>query len=126
MTSPRKPTKNCNSLLPLRLPKMQIAAMATATKKKTRRRLIGNKNDRKHTFRMRKSCLVKKVGELSALCDVQAAMIIHRPNEHGIQAWPSKETVSSLLREVPRHAVARAKEARDQSGGLPPSAKSTC
>ncbi|CAA6658944.1 unnamed protein product [Spirodela intermedia] len=67
-------------------------------KMKMKLQLMGNKAARRQTFRKRKSCLVKKAGELSVLCDVQAVMIIHSPYEHGIQIWPSKEEASSLLR----------------------------
>lgn len=67
-------------------------------KKKMKLQLIENKTSRRQTFKKRKTCLMKKIGELSILCDVQAAMVIHSPYDHGIQVWPSKEEASSLLR----------------------------
>ncbi|GFP91855.1 mads-box transcription factor pheres 2 [Phtheirospermum japonicum] len=54
---------------------------------------IVNKKSRNTTFKRRKEGLVKKIKELSTLCDVDACMIIYSPDHDAPAApdivWPS-------------------------------------
>lgn len=67
------------------------------TRKKVKLAWIENDNTRAIILRKRRAGLLKKVKELSILCDVNACMIIFSPNEAVPVVWPSVETARDLL-----------------------------
>lgn len=58
------------------------------TRKKVKLAYISNDSARKATFKKRKKGLVKKVSELSTLCDVLACAIIYSPYDSQPEVWP--------------------------------------
>ncbi|ESQ48862.1 hypothetical protein EUTSA_v10021945mg, partial [Eutrema salsugineum] len=66
-------------------------------RKKIRLTLVANENKRATSLRKRKLGLVKKVRELTILCDVKACLIIFSPNDAEPMVWPSVEAARDLL-----------------------------
>ncbi|CAN1153730.1 Agamous-like MADS-box protein AGL80 [Linum perenne] len=58
------------------------------TRKKVQLVYIGNESARKTTFKKRKKGLLKKVRELSTLCDIQACAIVYSPYDAQPETWP--------------------------------------
>uniref|UniRef100_A0A1S4CMZ3 Agamous-like MADS-box protein AGL82 n=1 Tax=Nicotiana tabacum TaxID=4097 RepID=A0A1S4CMZ3_TOBAC len=59
---------------------------------KIKMELIQDEKTRKSTFQKRKACLIKKISELSILCDIKACMIINEGNNYEVispQIWPN-------------------------------------
>ncbi|XP_009789447.1 truncated transcription factor CAULIFLOWER D-like [Nicotiana sylvestris] len=59
---------------------------------KIKMELIQDHKKRKSTFQKRKACLIKKISELSILCDIKACMIINEGNNYEVispQIWPN-------------------------------------
>ncbi|KAH7542883.1 agamous-like MADS-box protein AGL80 [Ziziphus jujuba] len=67
------------------------------TRKKVKLAYISNDSARKATFKKRKKGLVKKVGELSTLCDVDACAIIYSPYDTQPELFPSPLGVQRVL-----------------------------
>lgn len=64
---------------------------------------IANDAARKATFKKRKKGLVKKVSELSTLCDVKACMIVYAPGEaQATEVWPSVPEAMRVLSRLKR------------------------
>lgn len=59
------------------------------TRKKVKLAYISNDSARKATFKKRKKGLMKKVSELSTLCDVDACAIIYSPYDTQPEVFPS-------------------------------------
>ncbi|KAH0462025.1 hypothetical protein IEQ34_009600 [Dendrobium chrysotoxum] len=66
-----------------------------------RRRLklawISNEATRRATLKKRRKGLLKKLKELSILCDVSACAILYSPNEPQPEAWPSAPEATGIL-----------------------------
>ncbi|XP_058077535.1 agamous-like MADS-box protein AGL80 [Magnolia sinica] len=58
---------------------------------------IANDSARKSTFKKRKKGLIKKVEQLSILCDVDACVIIDSPYEPQTEVWPSSDDVRRVV-----------------------------
>lgn len=58
---------------------------------------ISNDATRRATLKKRRKGLLKKVRELSILCDVRACAIIYSPNEPQPEVWPSAAEAARLL-----------------------------
>ncbi|KAK8650034.1 hypothetical protein V6N13_139685 [Hibiscus sabdariffa] len=59
---------------------------------------ITNHAARKTTYNKRKKDLVKKVNELSTLCDVEACVVIYPPTcDSQPEVWPSAATTHCML-----------------------------
>lgn len=58
---------------------------------------IENDNARKTRFRKRKGSLLKKVSEISTLCDVGAFAIVYAPDSDEPDVWPSPSEVKELI-----------------------------
>ncbi|CAN0924559.1 Agamous-like MADS-box protein AGL80 [Linum grandiflorum] len=75
------------------------------TRKKVKLAYIKNDSARKATYNKRKKGLIKKVSELSTLCDVQACAIIYSPYHTQSEIWPPTfagvHEVLSRFRDVP-------------------------
>ncbi|CAN0879542.1 Agamous-like MADS-box protein AGL80 [Linum grandiflorum] len=75
------------------------------TRKKVKLAYIMNDSTRKATYNKRKKGLIKKVSELSTLCDVQACAIIYSPYHTQPEIWPPTlveiHEVLSRFRKVP-------------------------
>ncbi|CAN6678895.1 unnamed protein product [Malus baccata var. baccata] len=67
------------------------------TRKKVKLTYISNDSARKATYKKRKKGLMKKVSELSTLCDVQACAIIYSPYDSQPEVWPSPLGVQRVL-----------------------------
>ncbi|KAF8088877.1 hypothetical protein N665_0528s0034 [Sinapis alba] len=67
--------------------------------KKVKLALMANENSRAVTLKRRSSGLVKKVKELSILCDVKACLIMFSPKEIEPMVWPSAEAARNLLKD---------------------------
>ncbi|KAF8099976.1 hypothetical protein N665_0234s0023 [Sinapis alba] len=68
--------------------------------KKVKLALMANENSREITFKKRRSGLVKKVKELSILCDTKACFIMFSPKEVEPMVWPSAEAARNLLEDT--------------------------
>ncbi|BFG38444.1 hypothetical protein CerSpe_247180 [Prunus speciosa] len=58
---------------------------------------IENNNVRKKRFRKRKGSLLKKVSEISTLCDAGAFAIVYAPDSDEPDVWPSPSEVKELI-----------------------------
>ncbi|KAF3606456.1 hypothetical protein DY000_02050871 [Brassica cretica] len=67
--------------------------------KKVKLALMENENSRAITLKKRRSGLVKKVKEISTLCDVKACLIMFSPKEVEPMVWPSAEAARNLLKD---------------------------
>ncbi|KFK38546.1 hypothetical protein AALP_AA3G128000 [Arabis alpina] len=67
------------------------------TRKKIQLAWIANENARTISLKKRRLGLVKKVSQLSILCDVKACLIVFSPEEAEPLVWPSVEAVRDLL-----------------------------
>ncbi|KAI3698319.1 hypothetical protein L2E82_41778 [Cichorium intybus] len=67
------------------------------TRKKVKLAFIVNDSARKATYKKRKKGLMKKVNELSTLCDIDACAIIYSPYEAQPEVWPENNRVQHVL-----------------------------
>ncbi|XP_074364253.1 agamous-like MADS-box protein AGL80 [Apium graveolens] len=72
------------------------------TRKKVKLAFISNDASRKATFKKRKKGLMKKVGELSTLCGIDACAIIYSQYEPRPEVWPNTEGVQRVLAQFKR------------------------
>ncbi|XP_074363208.1 agamous-like MADS-box protein AGL80 [Apium graveolens] len=72
------------------------------TRKKVKLAFISNDASRKATFKKRKKGLMKKVGELSTLCGIDACAIIYSQYEPRPEVWPNTEGVQRVLSQFKR------------------------
>ncbi|MCI12224.1 agamous-like MADS-box protein AGL80-like, partial [Trifolium medium] len=61
------------------------------TRRKVKLAFISNDSARKATYKKRKRGIIKKVRELTILCDVPACVIISNPFNSETVAWPDPE-----------------------------------
>ncbi|KAI3925923.1 hypothetical protein MKW98_028059 [Papaver atlanticum] len=66
-------------------------------RKKVKLAYIADASARKATFRKRRKGLLKKVNELSTLCDVSACAIVYGPYEPQPEVWPEKPEALRVL-----------------------------
>ncbi|GAA0169177.1 MADS box transcription factor [Lithospermum erythrorhizon] len=66
-------------------------------RKKVKLELLQCMSERKVSFRKRNTGLVKKLSELSTLCDVDVCDIILNPFHSSFDVWPSLPGVQSVL-----------------------------
>lgn len=60
---------------------------------------LANDNIRKSTLRKRRVGLLKKIEELSTLCEVESAVVVYAwGEEEELVVWPSQEVVEERLR----------------------------
>ncbi|XP_062028581.1 agamous-like MADS-box protein AGL80 [Rosa rugosa] len=74
-------------------------------RRKVRLHYVANEISRRTTFRKRKKGLLKKVGEITTLCDIKAAVIIYSPFDGEPEVFPSLPEVNELLtkfRDMPQ------------------------
>ncbi|CAH8383024.1 unnamed protein product [Eruca vesicaria subsp. sativa] len=69
-------------------------------RRKVRHRLISDNSTRRVTFRKRKDGLLKKLNELTILCDLQACAIIYSDYKEGPEVWPNRTEVRVLLDQL--------------------------
>ncbi|KAK4492921.1 hypothetical protein RD792_000248 [Penstemon davidsonii] len=67
------------------------------TRKKVTLKFMSNVSERKVSLKKRKKGLIKKVTELSILCNVDACAIIYSPFESQPEVWPSPEGTTAML-----------------------------
>ncbi|XP_027158737.1 agamous-like MADS-box protein AGL80 [Coffea eugenioides] len=72
------------------------------TRKKVKLAFITNDSARKATFKKRKKGLMKKVGELSTLCGIDACAIIYSPYESQPEVWPNTMGVQRVISQFKR------------------------
>lgn len=72
---------------------------------------ITNERKRRETLRKRKAGLLKKVSELTTLCDLEAAVVVYSRGDIQPTVWPSKSearaTISKFLRRPELERKAR-------------------
>ncbi|KAJ8434874.1 hypothetical protein Cgig2_003313 [Carnegiea gigantea] len=72
------------------------------TRKKVKLAFITNDSARKATYKKRKRGLLKKMDELTTLCDVKACAILYTPYEARPVVWPgpsgAREVIASFKR----------------------------
>ncbi|XP_021775587.1 agamous-like MADS-box protein AGL80 [Chenopodium quinoa] len=72
------------------------------TRKKVKLAFIANDSARKATYKKRKRGLLKKMDELTTLCDVKACAILYSPYETRPVVWPApsgaKDVIASFKR----------------------------
>ncbi|KAK9945868.1 hypothetical protein M0R45_011362 [Rubus argutus] len=66
-------------------------------RRKVRLSFITNDGSRKSTFKKRKKGIIKKVSEITTLCDIKAAAIIYSPYDSQPEVWPNPTAAHSLL-----------------------------
>ncbi|CAJ1960573.1 unnamed protein product [Sphenostylis stenocarpa] len=72
--------------------------LTVMARKKVDLTFITKASKRKATFKKRKNGLIKKIGEISILCGIQACAIIYTPDEPDQpEVWPSEEGVESAV-----------------------------
>ncbi|KAK1256884.1 hypothetical protein QJS04_geneDACA024122 [Acorus gramineus] len=83
---------------------------------------IPNDTTRRRIFLKRKACLLKKVSELTLLCDVPACVLVAAPCDTNPVIWPSAfdaRTMIARFRDLPTSSTtSRDKRALDQEGFL--------
>ncbi|OIV95714.1 hypothetical protein TanjilG_01508 [Lupinus angustifolius] len=72
------------------------------TRKKVKLAFIVNDASRKATYKKRKKGLMKKVGELSTLCGIDACAIVYSPYDPQPEVWPSPIGVQRVLAKFRR------------------------
>ncbi|KAI3698321.1 hypothetical protein L2E82_41780 [Cichorium intybus] len=72
------------------------------TRKKVKLAFITNDSARKATYKKRKKGLMKKVNELSTLCDIEACAIIYSPYEAQPEVWPTNSGLQRVLAQFKR------------------------
>ncbi|XP_010558917.1 PREDICTED: agamous-like MADS-box protein AGL80 [Tarenaya hassleriana] len=88
-------------------------------KRKVKLAWIVNENARKASLKKRKLGLVKKVQELTILCDVKACLIIFSADEAAPLVWPNPEVARGLLdRYFALPDIERSKKATNQESYL--------
>ncbi|KAJ0984152.1 hypothetical protein J5N97_002508 [Dioscorea zingiberensis] len=88
-------------------------------RKKVKLAWIANDSARKATFKKRRKGLMKKVKELSILCDVKACAIVYGPDEKRPEVWPSEpETMRVLSRFKSMPEMEKSKKMMNQEGFL--------
>ncbi|CAA6675334.1 unnamed protein product [Spirodela intermedia] len=90
------------------------------SRKKVKLQWIANDAARRATFKKRRKGLLKKVQELSILCDIKACMVVYGPYDPQPEVWPSGgDEAAALLRgfrRLPEHEQSRRR--LDQEGFL--------
>ncbi|KAI0518879.1 hypothetical protein KFK09_006316 [Dendrobium nobile] len=71
-------------------------------RKKVKLEWIANDSARRATLKKRRKGLVKKVEELSTLCDVKACLIIYAPSDAQPEVWPSPHEANKVLAKLRR------------------------
>ncbi|CAL9171708.1 unnamed protein product, partial [Musa hybrid cultivar] len=88
-------------------------------RKKVNLAWIANDSTRRATFKKRRKGLMKKVSELSTLCDVKACMIVYGPQEPHPEVWPSlPEATRVLARFKSMPEMEQCKKMMNQEGFL--------
>ncbi|RDX88810.1 Agamous-like MADS-box protein AGL80, partial [Mucuna pruriens] len=67
------------------------------TRKKVDLMYITNASKRKITLKKRKNGLIKKMDEISTLCEIEACAIIYTPNDPKPEVWPSDSGVKRVI-----------------------------
>ncbi|XP_010441729.1 PREDICTED: MADS-box transcription factor PHERES 2-like [Camelina sativa] len=81
--------------------------------------LIENEASRKRSFIKRKKGMMKKLAELSTLCDVKMCAVIYSPYNADPEAWPSREGAEKVISDFMEVLVDdRNKRMLDQEGFL--------
>ncbi|KAM1087895.1 hypothetical protein ACFX2B_013233 [Malus domestica] len=81
------------------------------TRNKVKLAWIVNDNARKSSFKKRNACLVKKMSELTTLCDISAFVIVYGEDGEESTVWPD--------RKVSKHSRSGAVEENDEPRDLP-------
>ncbi|PNX71347.1 agamous-like mads-box protein agl80-like [Trifolium pratense] len=66
-------------------------------RRKIKLAFISDELSRKVTYNKRKKCLIKKVTELTTLCDVPACAIISSPFDSQPEVWPNREGAMKVI-----------------------------
>lgn len=69
------------------------------TRKRIRHEQISNEDRRNATFRKRTEGLLKKANELTILCGVEAAVVIHKKEQSNAVLWPSASTFGERMQK---------------------------
>ncbi|XP_073104812.1 agamous-like MADS-box protein AGL80 [Elaeis guineensis] len=88
-------------------------------RKKVNLAWIANNSTRRATLKKRSKGLVKKVSELSTLCDVKACLVVYEPQESLPVVWPSVHEAARLVarfRSMPE--MEQSKKMMNQEGFL--------
>ncbi|KAM1217179.1 hypothetical protein ACFX2I_013393 [Malus domestica] len=67
------------------------------TRNKVKLAWIVNDNARKSSFKKRNACLVKKMSELTTLCDISAFVIVYGEDGEESTVWPDRMVVEQLI-----------------------------
>lgn len=86
-------------------------------RKKVKLEYIANDASRRATFKKRRKGLIKKVSELSTLCDVKACLVVYGHDEPVPEVWPSgAEAVRVVARLKRMPEMEQSKKMMDQEG----------
>ncbi|KAG0470395.1 hypothetical protein HPP92_016507 [Vanilla planifolia] len=71
-------------------------------RKKVKLEWIPNDAARRATFKKRRKGLLKKVAEISTLCDVKACLVVYGPCDPNPEVWPSPQEATRVLAKLRR------------------------
>ncbi|KAI3925922.1 hypothetical protein MKW98_028058 [Papaver atlanticum] len=71
-------------------------------RKKIKLAYIADANARRATFKKRRSGLLKKVSQLSTLCDVNACAVVYGPYDRQPEIWPQQPEARSVIARFKR------------------------
>jgi hypothetical protein len=77
--------------------KYSLQFVATMPRRKVKLAFISEELARKVTYNKRKKGLIKKVAELTTLCDVPACAIISSPFDSETEVWPNREGAMKVI-----------------------------
>ncbi|XP_019085613.1 PREDICTED: MADS-box transcription factor PHERES 2-like [Camelina sativa] len=66
-------------------------------RRKTKYSLIEDEASRKRSFIKRKKGMMKKLAQLSTLCDIKTCAVIYSPYNPDPEAWPSREGAEKVI-----------------------------
>lgn len=75
------------------------------TRKKVKLAFISDDSARRATYKKRKKGIIKKVSELTILCDIQACAIISSPFDSQPEVWPDLEGAKKVIEKYQNASV---------------------
>ncbi|KEH42868.1 putative transcription factor MADS-type1 family [Medicago truncatula] len=87
-------------------------------RKKVKLAFILNDSARKRTYNKRKKGIIKKVRELTTLCDIPACAIISNPFDSTTEVWPNMEGAIQVIERYQNAYIKHKKNNVDQESFL--------
>ncbi|KAK2403838.1 agamous MADS-box protein AGL80 [Trifolium repens] len=75
------------------------------TRRKVKIAFISDDSTRRATYNRRKKGIIKKVAELTTLCDISACVIISNPFNSETEFWPNQEGAKEVIERYQNSSV---------------------